>query len=96
MYAALKSEQLQLSDTDTGLLSVHNNSLEQALLKMKTRLVQFLRTQLNNQNFELEITVKPEEEGNSERLYTDRDKYLYLVKKNPNIEKLKNDLDLEF
>jgi DNA polymerase-3 subunit gamma/tau len=96
LYSALKSERLILTENQKGLLSVHNNSLEQALLKMKTRLLQVLQSKLNNKDFNFEIKVKEQEANSAERLYTDRDKYIYLVKKNPNIEKLKNDFDLEF
>jgi DNA polymerase-3 subunit gamma/tau len=96
LYNALKTEKLILKDNCIGLLSVHNNSLEQALQKLKTRMVQFIQSKLNNKDFTLEIKVKESNEINSDKLYTDRDKYNFLVKKNPNIEKLKNDFDLDF
>ncbi len=96
LYFALKSEKPILTDNLNAILYVNNNSLEQSLLKMKTRLLQFLQSKLNNKDFGFEIKVKEIEENNSERLYTDRDKYIFLLKKNPMIEKLKIDFDLDF
>ncbi len=97
LYNALKSEKLIIRDESHAELSVMNNSLEKTLIPVKSKIIDFIRKRTGI--LQLEITFKLSE-NNSERkgefLYTDRDKFQYLVKKNPNIEKLKKDFDLEY
>jgi len=63
-------------------------------LMIKADLANFLRLELKNDNLKI-ITFVPE--TNKEKaLYTDEDKYKYLSEKNPNINKLKQRLNLDF
>ncbi len=97
LYNALKSEKLTMLGESHAELSVMNKSLEQVLLKIKNRIVGFLREKTGITQLEVSFKVSEDKTGNSgEYLYTDRDKYQYLVKKNPNLEKLKNDFDLDY
>jgi len=96
LYAALKANQPVLLNDNEAALKVSNKSLEQALIKLKSRILNFLRSKLNHTEFELKISVETNDEEDSNFLYTDRDKYKYLVKKNPNLEDLKNSLGLDF
>jgi len=97
LYNALKSEKLVMLNEQHAELSVMNKSLEQVLLKIKSRIVNFLRdkTGLLQLEFSFRISEKNTDDS-GEYLYTDRDKYQYLLKKNPNLEKLKNDFDLDY
>ncbi len=97
LYNALKSEKLIMLDETHAELSVMNKSLEQILLKIKTRIVSFLREKTGISQLEVNFKIQENKSGDSgEYLYTDRDKYNYLIKKNPNLEKLKNDFDLDY
>ncbi|MCF6365589.1 MAG: DNA polymerase III subunit gamma/tau [Bacteroidales bacterium] len=96
LYNALKDKKLTVINKNTAELTVTNNNLEQTLNKIKSRMLDVMRKELNNKFFELQIKVQEFEENNSEHLYTDRDKYKYLVNKNPNLDKLKNKFDLDF
>lgn len=63
-------------------------------LMIKADLANFLRQELKNDNLKI-VTFVPE--TNKEKaLYTDEDKYKYLTEKNPNINKLKQRLNLDF
>jgi len=63
-------------------------------LIIKADLANFLRQELKNDNLKI-VTFVPE--INKEKsLYTDEDKYKYLSEKNPNINKLKQRLNLDF
>ena len=63
-------------------------------LMIKADLANFLRQELKNDNLKI-VTFVPE--TNKEKaLYTDEDKYKYLSEKNPNINKLKQRLNLDF
>ena len=92
----MKDKELLILDKNTAEISVSNKSLAQTLDKIKTKIHNLLREELNNKNFELKVKIEDVQKKKSEHLYTDRDRYQYLVEKNPNIEILKNKLDLEF
>ena len=63
-------------------------------LMIKADLANFLRQELKNDNLKI-ITFVPK--TNKEKsLYTDEDKYKYLSEKNPDINKLKQRLNLDF
>jgi DNA polymerase-3 subunit gamma/tau len=63
-------------------------------LMIKADLSNFLRQELKNDNIKI-VTFVPE--TNKEKtLYTDEDKYKYLSEKNPNINNLKQRLNLDF
>jgi len=96
LYNALKDKELQIVDKNTAEIIVSNNSLAQTLDKIKAKIHSLLREELNNKDFELKIKIEDVQKKKSEHLYTDRDRYQYLVEKNPNVEILKNKLDLEF
>ena len=86
-----------MSDESHAELSVMNKSLELNLLKIKGRIISFLREKTGISQLEISFKISEKKSGDSgEYLYTDRDKYQYLLKKNPNLEKLKNDFDLDY
>ena len=63
-------------------------------LMIKADLANFLRQELRNDNLKI-VTFVPE--TNKEKaLYTDEDKYKYFSEKNPNINELKQRLNLDF
>ncbi len=61
---------------------------------IKADLANFLRKELKNDNLKI-VTFVPET-SKEKALYTDEDKYKYLSEKNPNINKLKQRLNLDF
>ena len=63
-------------------------------LMIKADLANFLRQELKNDN--LKIATFVPETNKEKALYTDEDKYKYLSEKNPNINKLKQRLNLDF
>jgi DNA polymerase-3 subunit gamma/tau len=83
---------------DNNLIIIHiNNSLEQdILLRFKTDLLMFLKNQLNNDLIKIDTELKEKDE--SDKIYTNTDKFNHLAKKNPNLIKLKSKfgLDTEF
>ena len=70
-----------------------NKAMEDELNTEKPELLSFLRNELKN--FEISITHTIQKADTSNKLYTNKDKYLFMVKKNPNLEKLKQKLDLD-
>ncbi len=97
MYNALKAGNLTVIDKNTVEFTVINKSLEQKLAEIKPRIVNFLRTKTGNKNLEFKYKLANDtKSGEQNFIYTDRDKYKYLVNKNPNLEELKRNFDLDF
>lgn len=70
------------------------NSVEQPILEsIKTDLLQFLRSNLNNQLLSLEAKLVQME--SSEMIYTDREKFNHLVGKYPKLKALQEKLGLD-
>ncbi len=58
-----------------------------------TELLGYLKKELNNYEIELNTQITAKEENN--KAYTDQEKFEQMANKNPNLRKLKNNLDLE-
>jgi DNA polymerase-3 subunit gamma/tau len=71
---------------------VDNNVKQQAIEEDRTALLDFLRKKLNAPYLKLTITVSKTEAQH--RPYTSQEKFLHMKEKNPEVEKLKNQLDL--
>ena len=62
---------------------------------VKVQLLNYLRKELSNNSISLK-TMTEEKEGNGKKLiYTPEEKYLYLARKNPALEKFKQQFNLE-
>ena len=76
-------------------LQIANKSQEVLIEKEKINLHEFLRNKLPHDN--IEIVTKIQENNNEERTpYTNKDKYEQMTKENPNLNKLKKELGLDF
>ncbi len=72
---------------------VENLALESTLQDEKVELLNFLRSALKN--FDLQITTKKVENLNKKRIYTNKDKYSYMVEKNPQLEEMRKRFNLD-
>ncbi|WP_199120698.1 DNA polymerase III subunit gamma/tau [Pedobacter sp. ASV28] len=72
---------------------VENLALESTLQDEKIDLLNFLRSNLKN--FELQLSAKRIESKKTTRIYSNKDKYTYLVEKNPNLEELRKRFNLD-
>ena len=72
---------------------VENKALEDILQNEKVELLNFLRSALKN--FDLQIVTKKAENSQKKRIYTNKDKYTYLVDKNPQLEELRRRFNLD-
>lgn len=72
---------------------LHHPVQETLLNNLRSDLVTYLRTQLGNQNIQVAGEMRNVEEQGI--LYTNREKFEYLEKKNPHLKELKNRLGLE-
>lgn len=72
---------------------VENIALEATLQDEKIDLLNFLRGNLNN--FDIQLFAKRVEPKQSDRIYTNKDKYAYLVEKNPQLEEFRQRFNLD-
>ena len=85
----------QIIKKDMNALIVLNSSLEIAILdRIEVELVNFLRESLSNDQLIVHKEVK--EDPKKDKLYTSKDKYDFMVKEQPLLQKLKDKLGLDF
>lgn len=95
MYSTLKGYQPVRKD-ERSIELVLDNSVQQEEFQreIKQDLLDFLKEKLNNQLISIASSVKSEKEKQS-RLYTSRDKFEHMLKKNPDLGKLKQEFNLD-
>ncbi|MDG1105133.1 MAG: DNA polymerase III subunit gamma/tau [Cyclobacteriaceae bacterium] len=85
----------KITKKDMNALIVLNSSLELAILdRIEVELVNFLRKTLSNDQLIVHKEVK--EDLKKDKLYTSKDKYDFMVKEQPLLQKLKDKLGLDF
>jgi DNA polymerase-3 subunit gamma/tau len=85
----------QITKKDMNALIMLNSSLEIAILdRIEVELVNFLRETLSNDQLIVHKEVK--EDPKKDKLYTSKDKYDFMVKEQPLLQKLKDKLGLDF
>ncbi|SFH20332.1 DNA polymerase III subunit gamma/tau [Pedobacter insulae] len=72
---------------------VENLALESTLQDEKIELLNFLRSALRN--FDLQIVSRRAENTQKKRIYTNKDKYTYMVDKNPQLEEMRRRFNLD-
>lgn len=73
-------------------VAVYNPSQKEEISENNADILEYLRTKLNNSHIRMDIRIVEKEE--KEMVYTATEKYAYLIKKNPNLEKLKDKFNL--
>jgi DNA polymerase-3 subunit gamma/tau len=95
MYSTLKGYLPEIKD-DQGIELILDNTVQQEEFQrdIKQDLLDYLKEKLNNQLISIISSVKSEKEKKS-RLYTSRDKFEHMLKKNPDLGKLKQEFNLD-
>mgnify|MGYP006198020925 CR=1 FL=1 len=92
LFTLLSSNEPIIDGTDI-IVSIENIALESTLQDEKIELLNFIRSQLKN--FDIQIVTKRREPKLSTRIYSNKDKYAYLVDKNPQLEKFRQRFNLD-
>ena len=92
LFTLLTSNEPILDGVHVTVL-VENIALESTLQDEKIELLNFLRGNLNN--FDIQLFSKRVEAKQSDRIYTNKDKYAYLVEKNPQLEEFRQRFNLD-
>lgn len=77
------------------IVEVMGHVQEEIAEKMKPDLVSFFKEKTNLSKIPIVLEVKEEIEEHAQRLYTDRDKYDFLIQKNPAFKELAKKFGLE-
>ena len=95
IFSILTSETPRL-EGDTKIVYQLSSVLQkEALQKIETRLLQYLKTALDNANVEIEFVVNENSE-NTKKAYTNEDKFAQMVLKNPALQTFKQQFMLDF
>ncbi len=81
-----------LKDNFSFEVSVYNPSQKDEIFDSSAEILGYLYNKLNNTRIKMDIRIVEKDE--KEMIYTSSEKYAYLSKKNPNIEKLKDIFNL--
>jgi DNA polymerase-3 subunit gamma/tau len=96
-FSILKSQQPNLKDDHTISITLINKSqAEDFNLRIKEGLLDFLRNNLQNKLITIEINVTEDAANNGKKPYTAEEKFKYMANKNPVLQKLKQDFNLDF
>lgn len=76
-------------------LNVDNEVMEDEINQNKIELMTFLREKLDNGSIQLNISVVKDNSENTNKLYTSTDKFKRMAEKNPAINDLRKQFDLE-
>ena len=95
LYSTLTSSKPVLKDDNIIELQILNPIQENEIKTEKTDLINFLKQELKTNNLSLQYVIT-EKKNEKAKLYTDADKYEHLNKINPNLEKLKQQFNLDF
>lgn len=91
LYTLMSNEPI-INGTAITVL-VENLALESTLQDEKVELLNFLRSALKN--FDIQITAQRATNTIKRRIYTNKDKYTYLVDKNPQLEEMRKRFNLD-
>ena len=94
LLSVLRDKKAILKENFNVYITLDNKVQEEVLNDEKTKLLGYLKTQLENDNISLTVDVTPIKEEEM-KAYTAEDKFKKMVKKNPDLLNLKDKFDLK-
>lgn len=89
----LMSKKYELLDNHKVIIHIDNSIEQDILIRFKTELLKRLKDQLKNDLITIETVLHKNKD--TDKIYTNTDKFNYMAKKNPELLKLKNTLGLD-
>lgn len=93
LYSTFTRRDPELQDDLKILLTIDNQAQVEELNENSSEIHEFIRTQLKNSNLLIETVIN--ENPEDKRAYTSAEKFEQLKEKFPDVQKLKDDLDLD-
>lgn len=94
LYSALSKRRPEFYEDKAAQFFVDNNILLTEFNQHKAKIIHELRSRLNNNLFDIEALISNDEQE-EKKPYTTDEKYKKMIEKNPDLQKLKDQLDLE-
>ena len=94
LLSVMKNKKATLKENFNVCITLDNKVQEEVLNEEKTKLLGYLKTQLENDSISLTVDVTPLKEEEM-KAYTAEDKFKKMAKKNPELLNLKDKFDLE-
>lgn len=95
IYSTLNNQTPDLKDEHILVLKMNNSTQHEEFKNdVKQQLINYLKRKLENGNITIEIEISKTTSKNT--LYTDDEKFVYMSKKNPNLNILKQKFNLDF
>jgi len=94
LLSVLRDKKAILKENFNVCITLDNKVQEEVLNDEKTKIIGYLKTQLENDSISLTVDVTPLKEEEM-KAYTAEDKFKKMVKKNPDLLNLKDKFDLE-
>ncbi|HJX72335.1 MAG TPA: DNA polymerase III subunit gamma/tau [Bacteroidales bacterium] len=96
-YSMLKSQLPNLKEDHTiALTLISKSQAEDFNSRIKAGLLDFLRDNLQNKLITIDIHVAEDTQKNGKKPYTAEEKFKYMAEKNPVLQKLKQEFNLDF
>ncbi len=96
LHNMLKSQKPLLKENFNIKINLENPLQAETLSKKYYEMLHFLKNELQNDQLDISWEVLKEETPKKNKLYTAEDKFKHLEKKNQNLQKLKQDFNLDF
>ncbi len=93
VFNALNHVKVEVKENFELLFSVTSNATQEEFNKQRNEINRKFKEGLNNHFIQLKTEIVEIKSGKI--LYSPKEKYEYLVKKNPNLERLRKNLDLD-
>ena len=94
IFNTLTSKDPKLEDNNIVTFLIDNNLQEQKINEIRNELMDYLKRQLKNSNIQLKLIISEVEEENN-KLYTAEDKFKHMLSKNQDLNKLKQEFNLD-
>jgi DNA polymerase-3 subunit gamma/tau len=97
MHMALRNQQPELGDNGIIVITFRNNAqVEEFKANIKPQLLVFLKEKFGEIDLNISETIVEDITPNQKKHYSDSEKLKFMIEKNPALQKLKQDFNLDF
>ncbi len=94
LYNTLMANKPRIREGNLVEFEINNPLQEEMIIKVRKELVEYLKDELNNCSITVETIITGTRQGS--KLYLPEDRFRHMAEKNPNLEKLKQQFNLDF
>lgn len=95
LYNTMISRKVVKSEDAKVYFTLDNKLQDEAIQEILPEIKFFLRGELKNKNLEINTEIKEAEQPENKKLFTAKEKYQHLLKKNSALEQLRQEFDLD-